>query len=144
MVQSIKVKRQIIVKTLMTEDFKVKAKEELLDEMKLIDGQINHFQLQLNQLIQQIQQSSIAGLAPAAQETEQIINDLNIKLQQLLGLKQNMHLQIENVDNAQTGEYIVTGSLENYVDLNVGDNIYETLVDKEIIIKDGIVQEINV
>lgn len=144
MAESVKVKRQIIVKTIMTEEFKSHAKEELLDEMKLIDSQINHLQLQLNQLIQQIQQSTIAGLAPAAQETEQIINELNIKLQQLLGLKQNMYLQIENIDKAQVGELIVTGSLESYVDLNIGDNIYEMLVDKEIIVKDAIVQEINI
>lgn len=142
MSNALSVKRQVIVKTIVTDDFKKKAENELLDEIKLVDDQINHLQIQLNQVIQQFQQRHISGLNIAPQDADQVINELNIKLQQLLALKQSLQIQIDNIHDAQIGESIITGSLENYVEIKPGDNIYEKLVNKEIIIKDGIIQEI--
>ena len=144
MAESLKVKRQVVVKTIVTDDFKQKAQNELTDEIKLIDEQINHLQLQLNQVIQQFQQSPGRSLSANPQEAEQIINELNIRLQQLMAVKQNLQLQINNVVHAHNGEEIITGSLENYVELKPGDNIYEKMLNKEITIEDGIVKEIKI
>lgn len=144
MAESLTVKRQIVVKTIVTDAFKNGAQNELLDEIKLIDDQINHLQVQLNQVIQQFQQNSSMGLSVGHQEAEQIMNELNMKLQQLVALKQNLQFQIENIKTAKEGEIVVTGSLENYVDLKPGDNIYEKLLNNEIMVKDSLIQEINI
>lgn len=144
MSESLKVKRQIVVKTIVTDKFKNGAQNELLDEIKLIDDQINHFQVQLNQVIQQFQQNSTTGFSVGPQEAEQIMNELNLKLQQLVALKQNLQFQIENIKTAKEGEIVVTGSLENYTELKPGDNIYEKLLNNEILVKDSLIQEINV
>lgn len=144
MSESFTVKRQIVVKTIVTDKFKNGAQSELLDEIKLIDDQINHFQVQLNQVIQQFQQNSTTGFSIGPQEAEQIMNELNLKLQQLVALKQNLQFQIENIKTAKEGEIVVTGSLENYVELKPGDNIYEKMLNNEVIVKDSLIQEINV
>lgn len=144
MSKSIKVKRQITVKTIITEDFKEKASVELLSEIKLVDAQINHLQLQLTQVMQQFQQNVSKGLTISPHEAEQIINEMNLKLQHLLALKQNLQIQIEEIEKTKDEDVIITGSLENYVELKPGDNIYDILVDKEIIVKDGIIQDINI
>lgn len=143
MSQTISVKRQIAVKTIVSENFKLRAVDELNQEIKLIDNQINHMQVQLNQLIQQLQQGTSSGLSVSPREAEQIINDLNMRLQQLINLKQGMQKQIENINHTNLGDLIATGSLESYVDIAIGDNIYDKLLDREIIIKDGVVQEIK-
>lgn len=143
MSNSITVKRQVVVKSIITDNFKEKATNELLAEIKLLDGQINHLQVQLNQLIQQFQQNSVVGLTVRPHDADQIMNDLNLKLQQLFNLKQNLQQQIDNIKTTKNEDVIITGSLENYVELQPGDNIYEKLIGKEIIIKDGIIQEIN-
>jgi hypothetical protein len=143
MSQSIKVKRQITIKTIITDSFKEKASSEISGEMKLLDEQIYHLELQINQIVQQFQQTMPASLSISPQEAEQIINELNLKLQQLVNLKQNMQSQISNIQNSRTGDLIVTGSLENYTELKTGDNIYDHMLDNEIIVKDGIIQEIK-
>jgi hypothetical protein len=144
MPNSLTVKRQITVKTIVTEDFKQKAADELVNEIKLIDEQINHLQLQVNQIIQQFQQQSPSGFSIPPQEADQIMNELNLRLQQLVNLKQNLNLQIDNIKHTKAGDTIITGSLENYVELKTGDNLYNVLLDKEIVVKDGEIQEIKV
>jgi len=144
MSNSIKVKRQVIVKTIVTEDFKNRAISELLNEIKLIDNQINHVQVQINQLIQQFQQPGMNNLSLSQQEADQIIGNMNLKIQQLSTIKQKLQVQIDNVNSTNLDDRIITGSLENYVDLSVGDNIYEALLEKEIVVKDSVVQEINI
>jgi hypothetical protein len=37
----------------------------------------------------------------------------------------------------------VTGVLENVVDVRVGDNIYEKLMNAEMIVEDGIIKSIS-
>lgn len=140
--EKLKVKRQLVVKTIVTEGFKKRAADEMMQELKLVDDQINHLQIQLNSIIQEIKQGS-GGVNVLPREAEQIINDLNLKLQQLMNFKQNLQVQTENINKTQDGDVIVTGSLENYVDLNIGDNIYDKLLNKEIIVKDGIIQDIK-
>lgn len=142
MADSIKVKRQILVRTVVTDDFRNKAKGELSAESKQLDTQLAHLEQQMKQLVTKAQQDPKSlGMPP--QQVDQIINEMNIKHQNLLKLKQNLSGQVQNIDKIKNGELLVTGSLENYVDLSVGDKFYEKLGGREIIIQDGIIKEIK-
>ena len=57
--------------------------------------------------------------------------------------KQELHAQKESINRLANNNVIVTGSLENYVELNIGENIYDKFKNAEIIVKDGIIQEIR-
>lgn len=142
MAESIKVKRQVVVKTVVTEEFRKKAISDFLEETKLVDNQITHIQVQQNQFISQLKQNT-DNVNISAAEVDNIINELNLKLQQLMAVKQNLELQLQNINMANLNDTIITGSLENYIELQVGDNIYDVMLGKEVIIKDGIIQEIK-
>jgi len=141
--KTIKVKRPVKVKTVVTDSFKQQAKEELNKEIRLIDNQIMQLELQSKQI-----QDQVSGAASAfygehdLEQIQQAMEEITRKLQQMGELKQELQFQGDNIDHLTLDNVIVTGSLENYVELKPGENLYEKFKDAEIIIKDGVIQEI--
>jgi len=136
----IRVKRPIKVKTIITEGFKQQAKDELGKEIRLIDNQIMQLELQNKQI-----QDQISGLYFGEQNTDQVqqsLEEIIRKLQQMGELKQELTFQQDNIEHLALNNVIITGSLENYVELKPGQNLYEKFKDAEILVKDGIIQDI--
>ncbi|OGI04264.1 MAG: hypothetical protein A2Y25_09325 [Candidatus Melainabacteria bacterium GWF2_37_15] len=143
MIKSIKVKRPVMVKTIVTDGFKQQAKEELNKEIRLIDNQIMQLELQTKQ----IQDQTGGGLSQYFGEgnpdqTQQAIEEILHRLQQMGELKQELQFQKDNIDHLSLNNVIVTGSLENYVELKPGENLYEKFKQAEILVKDGVIQDI--
>jgi chromosome segregation ATPase len=139
---TIKLKRQITVKSLVTEQFRQNAKNELSEELKLVDTQLQQLENQYHNMLQQIE-----NLAKTGQNVTRQLEQLNMEVQekrtQLANIKIQVTTNLANLDRAQNGEMVVTGVLENYVEVQIGDNIYERLRGAEVIIEDGIVKTIN-
>ena len=142
MAESIKVKRQLIVKTIVTEKFREKAKSDLTNESEQLEAQIKHLEAQINQLVTKAQDKKNPINMPP-QQIDQILNEMNQKHQSLVKIKQNYAHQLANLDHIKNGDKIVTGSLENYIQLKVGDHLYNSLAGNEIVIEDGIIKEIK-
>ncbi len=141
--RSIRVKRPVKVKTIVTDSFKQQAKDEINKEIRLIDNQILQLELQSKQIQDQLTGASSAYYGDQNNEQiQQSLEEIMRRLQQMSELKQEMHFQQENIEHLSTDNVIVTGSLENYVDLKLGENLYEKFKEAEIIIKDGIIQDI--
>jgi Zn-dependent M16 (insulinase) family peptidase len=143
--KTIQVKRPVKVKTIVTNDFKRQAKEEINKEIRLIENQIMQLELQNKQI--QDQMAGLSGMYYGEHEPEQIqqsLDDVVRKIQQMGELKQELQFQQENIDHLALNNVIVTGSLENYVELKPGENLYEKFRDAEIIVKDGVIQDIIV
>lgn len=141
--KTIRVKRPVKVKTVVTEGFKQQAKDELKKEMHLIDNQIMQLELQSKQIQDQI--SGVSSSFYGEHDVEQIqqsLEEIMRRIQQMGELKQELQFQEDNIDHLTLDNVIVTGSLENYVELKPGENLYEKFKDAEIIIKDGVIQEI--
>ena len=51
--------------------------------------------------------------------------------------------QKESISHLALNNVIITGSLENYVELRTGENIYDKFHEAEILVKDGVIQEIR-
>lgn len=141
-VKSIQLKRQVTVKSIVTEDFRSKAKEELSDELKLIDSQLEQLEIQYQATLKQIE-----NLAKSGQNVSKHLEQLNMEAQekrsQLANVKMQVAGNLANVDRVNNGDMVITGVLENYVTIEIGDNIYDKLRGAEIIIEDGIVQSIS-
>lgn len=138
--KTIRVKRPVKVKTIVTDSFKQQAKEELNKEIRLVDNQIMQLELQSKQI-----QDQVSGLFYGEQNTDQVqqsLEDVVRKIQQMSELRQELQFQHDNIENLALNNVIVTGSLENYVDLQLGHNLYEKFKDAEILVKDGIIQDI--
>ncbi|HSA05837.1 MAG TPA: YlqD family protein [Candidatus Gastranaerophilales bacterium] len=141
----IRVKRPVKVKTIVTDGFKHQAKEELSKEIRLVENQIMQLELQGKQIQDQI--SGASALYYGEQNLEQIqvsLDEIIRRLQQMGELKQELQFQQENIEHLALDNVIITGSLENYVELRPGENLYEKFKDAEIIVKDGVIQDIVV
>jgi esterase/lipase len=140
--QSVQLKRQITVKSLVNDNFRAKASKELTDELALIDSQMAQLEAQYNQSIQQLER-----MAQQGQNVGKQLDNLNREAQerrnQLAALKIEVSTQLANLDKIANGAYIVTGMLENFVEVKIGDNIYEKIRNAEILVEDGIVKAIN-
>lgn len=141
--KTIKVKRPVKIKTIVTDKFKQQAQEELAKEIHLLDSQIMQLELQSRQI--QEQASEYTGLygEKSFDQIQQALNDITTRLQQMGELKNELISQKESISHISLNNIIVTGSLENYVELKTGENIYEKFREAEILVKDGIIQEIR-
>jgi len=139
---SIQLKRQVTLKTLVNDHFRKHAHEEMNNEIKLIDTQMQQLEVQYQHTLNQLEQ-----LAQQGQNVQQHLAQLNDEAQQkrnqLAQLKMQVAAQLANIDKIPDNEYIVTGILENFVEVKPGDKIYEKLVNAEIIIENSVVKEIR-
>lgn len=141
--KSIKVKRPVKVKTVVTDQFKEQAKDEINKEIRLIDNQIMQLELQSKQIQDQIT-GGLSGyfFEGTPEQVQDALDDVVQRIQQMSELKQELQFQRENIDHLALNNIIITGSLENYVELKPGENLYEKFKDAEILVKDGVIQDI--
>jgi len=141
--KSIRVKRPVKIKTVVTDKFKMQAQEELGKEIQLLDSQIMQLELQTKQIHDQASEFSALYGDHNVEQIQQALEDIARRLLQMSELKQELASQKESIFHLAVNNVIITGSLENYVDLKPGENLYEKFREAEIIVKDGIIQEIN-
>jgi chromosome segregation ATPase len=134
-------KRQVTVKTLVTDSFKEKAGQELSEELKLIETQLAQLEAQYQHALQQLESLAQQG-QNVQRELEQLHREAQEKRAQLSSLKVQVSSNMANIGKIENGSYIVTGLLENFVDVRIGDNIYEKMKNAEILVEDGIVKNI--
>ena len=139
--QSVKLKRQVTVKSLVTDTFRNTARTELTDEIKLIDAQLEQLETQYQASIRQIETMARSG-QNMGQQMQQLNHDAQERRNQLSNVKMQATANLANLDKVQDGDTVVTGVLENYVEIKVGDNIYDKLRGAEIILEDGKVKSI--
>lgn len=139
---SVQVKRQVTVKTKVTDDFRTRAKSELDNELKLIDTQLQQLEAQYQYSLQQLEKVAQQGQNVQAQ-LQQLNGEAQQKRSQLASVKMQVSSEMGNLDNVENGQYIITGQLEEVLSVHVGDNIYAKLQGAEILIEDGVVTHIS-
>lgn len=142
-IESVQLKRQVTVKTMVTDDFRVRANSELANELKLIDTQLQQLEAQYQHSLQQLEKMAQQG-QNVQKQLQQLNQDAQQKRTQLASLKMQVSSELGNLDKIENGSFVITGVLENVVDVRVGDNIYEKLMNAEMIVEDGIVKSISV
>ncbi len=139
---SIQLKRQVTVKTKVTDIFRTRAKSELDNELKLIDTQMQQLEAQYQYSLQQLEKVAQQGQNVQAQ-LQQLNQEAQQKRSQMASVKMQISSELGNLDNIENGQFIVTGMLENTVELRVGDNLYDRLQNAEILVEDGMITAIN-
>lgn len=142
-IESVQLKRQVTVKTMVTDGFRVRANSELANELKLIDTQLQQLEAQYQHSLQQLEKMAQQG-QNVQKQLQQLNEDAQQKRTQLASLKMQVSSELGNLDKIENGSFVITGVLENVVDVRVGDNIYEKLMNAEMIVEDGIVKSISV
>jgi hypothetical protein len=142
MPSTVRINRQVTVKTLVTDAFRARARQEMDNELKLLDTQLQQLEAQFQYSLQQLEKMAQQG-QNVQQQLMQLNQEAQQKRNQLSSLKMEVSAQLGNLDKVENGQYIVTGMLESQVELGVGDNLYDKLTNAEMLVEDGIIRSIS-
>ena len=138
----ITVKRIVPMFTVVTDKFKKELQDNSNIELKIVDDQINAIHMQIKQLQSRFGLLKSQSTKTAQDQINRSIMELTERAEQLNALKQGMLASIEETQKKPNGSEIQTGFIENYVELNKGDNIRNIFERAKIVIKDDVIQEI--
>jgi len=140
--KTITVKRPVAIKTVVTNGFKTQASEEINKELHLLDAQIMQLELQNKQIQDQASGYGSVYGEEGSKQIQQALAEITGRLQQITALKQELMSQKDTISHLSLDNIVITGSLENYVELKIGENLYDKFKNAEIMVKDGIIQDI--
>ena len=123
----VNLKRQVLVKAVVTEQFKDYLNFELTETVSMYTKQIQDIDRQL---------SSMSGDTP-------MFVQLSAEKEQLQAYIANEGNQRNFVAGLELGSYYSQGPVDGFVPVSVGDNLYEKIGGVEIIVENGIVKSIG-
>jgi hypothetical protein len=138
--ETLTLKRQVTVKTRVTDRFRQEANQGLSQELGLIDDQLRKLEADYHTSVTQLEKMG----GPQAQGSIQQLQELfQQKHQQLSALKAEVSNQLGNLEQVPNGTVVVTGMLESEVSVTEGDHIYRAVRGAELIVEDGVIVQIN-
>jgi hypothetical protein len=120
-------KRQIIVKAVVTESFKTFLNYELSETVKMNTNKINQLENQMKLFDQK----------------DPRYTQLNNEKREAEAYIKSEADQRKFISDLELNSVYSQGPIDGMVTVSVGDNLYEKLGGVELIVKDGVVQKIN-
>lgn len=143
-VESLNLRRQVTIKAIVTDTFKQQASAELQGALQQIDMQMEQLEFQGKRAIQDIEKRSITPAGPEVmQQIEGIKAQIEEERMRLMAAKQDLMQRLQVINTLEPNSEFVQGQVDNFVDVHVGDNLYAKMAAPEIILKDGVIQEIR-
>jgi len=129
-------KQSVLVKTIITEDFRTELLSKLRGAIAEIDLGLQQLENQGQRYLLGIDRSNIQQMLAVRQEIEE-----EKKKQELL--KSQLNEKIKEVESLPVGVEYPQGNLEGLVEVTVGDDLTSKITHQEIVIRDGIIIEIR-
>ncbi len=126
-----------MVKAIVTEAFKANLVKELERATGNVDAQINQMETQSKGYLEDLKKKGLMQKAAAFK------HQLDEERARQSASKADLMMKIEEAKRLQVGSEFVQGPLEGPVDVSVGDNLYKKVGGAEIIVKDGVIQELR-
>jgi hypothetical protein len=133
----IELKRVVMVKAIVTEAFKQNLVKELERAVANIDTQVAQIGGRSKSYLDNLKKKGMMQKAAAFK------HQMEEEKARQAAAKSDLMMKIEDAKKLQLGSEFVQGPLEGPVDVSVGDNLYKKVGGAEIIVKDGIIQEIR-
>ncbi|MHB2021624.1 MAG: YlqD family protein [Candidatus Xenobia bacterium] len=133
---SIELKRQVVVKAIVTDGFRDGMIAEATDAIRNIESNLNAMQQNVSQQISSLATTSIEAAAQLKQQME-------AEKDRLVKMRGELEWRIKEVQNVPNGAEMPFRVFEGTVSLAVGDDFAKTMSQAEIIIKDWKVIEIR-
>ena len=144
MVESIQLMRQIGIKAIVTENFKTQVANEIKRNLQQIDAELQQLEFKGKRAIADIEKRSITPTPPEAKiQIETIRGQMESEKIRLMQLKEEMQAQNQALTELPIGSVVTQFTVENPVEVRVGENIFQRLEGGEILVKDGVIQEIR-
>ncbi len=136
--QSISIKRQVTVKAIVTEVFKNNANIEIQQQLQQLDMNMQQLEFQAKRAVSDLEKQN-----PEAGQLDNLKFQIDEERQRLLVAKNELLQRMNAISQLEINSEFAQGMLDNYVTVNVGDNLYEKLSNTEVVLKDGVVVEIR-
>jgi hypothetical protein len=136
--KSISLKRQVAVKAIVTETFKANASNEIQQSLQQMDLNLQQLEFQAKRAITDLEKQK-----PGPGEMDNLKAQIEQERQRLLMSKNELLQRLNIIAQLELNTEFLQGTLDNYVTINVGENLYDKLSNAEIILKDGVVVEIR-
>jgi seryl-tRNA synthetase len=145
MVESIQLMRQIAVRAIVTENFKNQVGAEINRNLQQIDAELQQLEFKGKRAISDLEKRTGGTMTPEARmQMESIRSQVEAEKMRLLQLKEEMQGQFQALSELPLGSVVTQFTVENPVEVRIGENIFQRLEGGEILVKDGVIQEIRV
>jgi len=135
--KSVTLKRTVTIKAIVTDDFKTYLKQELQQAIQDLDNKLNEVVAQGNKLVEQLQ-------AQGQEDQIKVIQQqMELDKQQQTAAKADLEKKINDASLLALDSEFVQGTIDGFVSVKTGDNLYEKLGALEIVVKDGLIQDIR-
>lgn len=133
----VELKRVVMVKAIVTEAFKQNLVRELERAVSNLETQLTQMETRSKDYLEDLKKKGL--MQKAAAFKHQLEDERNRQA----AAKSDLLMKIEEAKKLQLNSEFVQGPLEGPVKVRVGDNLYKKVGGAEIIVKDGIIQEIR-
>ena len=135
--KSVELKRVVMVKAIVTEPFKQNLIKELERAVANLDAQLNQMEIQGKNYLEDLKKKGLMQKAAAFK------HQMDEERARQAASKSDLLMKIEEAKRLQLNNEFVQGPLEGPVQVALGDNLYKKVGGAEIIVKDGVIQEIR-
>lgn len=129
-------KRQILLKAIVTEKLKQDLHDSVVEAIKRVEEEQEELERQSRRLMLELQRTDLNRAMAFRQQ-------LDAEKRKRDDLKAALQEQMNEYAGLALGEEITRGTLEGDVEIQVGDNLEQKMGAAEIVVKDDIVQEIR-
>lgn len=144
MSESIQLMRQVAVKAIVTENFKAQVAGEINRNLQQIDAELQQLEFKGKRAVADIEKR--AG-QPVSSEIKAQIDSIRQQVEaekiRLSQMKDDMTAQQTALNELPIGSVVTQFTVENPVEVRIGENIFQRLEGGEILVKDGVIQEIR-
>ncbi len=144
MADSIQLTRQVAVKAIVTENFKTQVGNEINRNLQQIDAELQQLEFKVKRAVMDHEKRPSPPTPEDKMQFDTMQQQVEAEKLRLLKLKDEMKAQSQALTELPTGSVVTQFALENSVEVRVGENIFQRLEGAEILVKDGIIQEIRI
>jgi len=137
MADEVELKRVVMVKAIVTEAFKDNLVKELERAIRNLETQETQIEMQSSAYLDDLKKKGLMQKAAAFK------HQLEDERSRQAAAKSDLTMKIEEAKRLVLDTEFVQGPLEGPVKVVIGDNLYKKVGGAEIIVKDGIIQEIR-
>ena len=127
------VKRPVILKNIVTKEFKDRLVDELGQALNQIDRWCEQEEFQSRRLISEAEKQG---------NSDVVRKELNIERDRQGQIRLDLKRKLDEIIQLDIGSVFTSGTYDAPVKVEVGDNIRSKLAQAEIIVKDGVVVQV--
>ena len=135
--KKLQLKRVVMVKAVVTEAFKENLAKELERALKNLDQQNQQMEFQAKSYMENLKKKGLL------QQLSAFKHQLEEERGKQAAAKADITNKVGEAKKLALGSEFVQGPFEGPVDVEIGDNLYKKVGGAEIIVKDGIIQDIR-